>query len=216
MLQYKAINGQSLLDICLNTYGSLDFLTKLIQDNGIENANYTPFSGQSFVWDELLTVDQSVNQQSQNSGIIYATKEDSQSHIILKSGSMETTILGSNEIGTPGGSVVPSVVLPMYIGSVDNLNPSESQVKAMDVINSIKANQSKVYTIDFKRPCFSYPANYGLLSSVKDQNGFEILSGFVKTVQNFTIDGQLQSYTIYTLVSATTQTNYTITYTFQP
>lgn len=73
MTTYQAIFGQSIFDVCLNTYGSLDYLLKLITDNGVPNINYTPFSGQQFAWDETLTEDQAVNQVSQNNHIIYAT-----------------------------------------------------------------------------------------------------------------------------------------------
>jgi hypothetical protein len=50
MEQFKAISGQSLIDICLNTYGSLDFLTQLIQDNNIQSINDSVSSGQIFNW----------------------------------------------------------------------------------------------------------------------------------------------------------------------
>ncbi len=73
MTTFTAIFGQSIFDVCLNTYGSFDYLLKLITDNNIPNINYTPYSGQQFTWDETLTADQAVNQTSQNAKIIYAT-----------------------------------------------------------------------------------------------------------------------------------------------
>src|ERR1035437_5559304 len=73
MLVINAIQGQSIFDLILNTYGTLDLMSKFIQDNSIDNINVVPYSGQLFVWDETLTADQRVNQTSQNSKIIYAT-----------------------------------------------------------------------------------------------------------------------------------------------
>ena len=73
--QFKAVDGQSLLDVCLNTYGSLDFLLQLIQDNGIPNANADVVSGEVFLFDDALVVDQSTIGQNQSAGISYATKE---------------------------------------------------------------------------------------------------------------------------------------------
>jgi hypothetical protein len=58
MSKYKAIDGQSIFDICLQTYGSLDFLQKLIDDSGFDNANASPYSGQEFSYDDDLLVDQ--------------------------------------------------------------------------------------------------------------------------------------------------------------
>lgn len=71
--QFNAFNGQSLLDVCLNTYGSLDYLLKLVQDNGIANVNVVPVSGQAFVYDDSLVIDQSTLQQTTAAGIIYCT-----------------------------------------------------------------------------------------------------------------------------------------------
>jgi len=54
----KALNGQSIFDICLMTYGSLDYLSKLIIDNGIDSINSVPASGQEFTWDETFVTGQ--------------------------------------------------------------------------------------------------------------------------------------------------------------
>lgn len=58
---YSAIAGQSIYDVCLQTYGSLDFLYKLIQDNDIAGVNVPVLSRQQFVWDDSLVLDQQVN-----------------------------------------------------------------------------------------------------------------------------------------------------------
>lgn len=58
---YQAIAGQSIYDVCLQTYGSLDYLYKLLQDNGIEGVDVPVTSRQQFVWDDSLVLDQQVN-----------------------------------------------------------------------------------------------------------------------------------------------------------
>lgn len=73
MQVFSAISGQSLFDVCLNTYGSIDYLYKLIQDNGILNANTAVLSGQQFTWDDSLVINQQVNQAYAASGIYYST-----------------------------------------------------------------------------------------------------------------------------------------------
>jgi hypothetical protein len=71
---YSAIFGQSIFDVCLNTYGSLDRLVKLLQDSGAgQGVNDTPASGQVYVYDDALVVDQQVNQSFLLSGLRYAT-----------------------------------------------------------------------------------------------------------------------------------------------
>lgn len=73
MSTYKGVNGQSLMDVCLNTYGSLGFLYKLLQDSGVANINQPVTSQQAFTWDSELIVDQNVNQITTLQNVIYAT-----------------------------------------------------------------------------------------------------------------------------------------------
>lgn len=57
MLQYKSNDGQSVSDICLQTYGSLDYLSKLMSDNNISDINTTIESDTIIMWDVDLCVD---------------------------------------------------------------------------------------------------------------------------------------------------------------
>lgn len=66
---FTAISNSTLYDVCLNCYGTLDYLTKLIIDNGILNINQYPYNGQQFSFDESLVANQSI----QNLNIKYAT-----------------------------------------------------------------------------------------------------------------------------------------------
>jgi len=70
---FTAVYGQSLLDVCLNCYGTLDQFYKLLQDSGVDNANDTPLSGQNFTYDDELVVDVNVYQKITLSGVKYAT-----------------------------------------------------------------------------------------------------------------------------------------------
>lgn len=73
MLSFKSVNGQSYYDICLNTYGSLDFMSKLLLDNGISDIESQVPTSKVWVWDETLNVDQAINQQATSGNIVYAT-----------------------------------------------------------------------------------------------------------------------------------------------
>lgn len=90
MLQVKAVSGQSIFDLCLQTYSTFDLLSKFIQDNKISDINQVPLSGQSYVWDETLSENQNVNLISQNSNVILATS-------VLPNGSVLSVIKGQSE-----------------------------------------------------------------------------------------------------------------------
>ena len=82
MLQYKSIDGQTIYDVCLMTYGDLNYLTKLITDNvnsyKVANPNSdTPiYSGQIFNWDNSIAVNANTNQYLYNNNINIATRDD--------------------------------------------------------------------------------------------------------------------------------------------
>lgn len=70
---YSASKGQSIFDVCLNAYGTLDNLVKLLDDSGDQGVDDVPASGQNYVYDDSLVVDQAVNQAYTLSGTKYAT-----------------------------------------------------------------------------------------------------------------------------------------------
>jgi hypothetical protein len=74
MQAYRAISGQSLLDVALNTYGSLDNFYKLLQDNNVLNADEFVQGAQIFIWDDSLVQNQQQNAAYVASGIYFATE----------------------------------------------------------------------------------------------------------------------------------------------
>jgi hypothetical protein len=73
METYYAITGQTLADICMNTYGTMDYFYKLIQDSNIPNGDAIPYTGQPFYWDKTLVVDNLINITTTLGSIKYAT-----------------------------------------------------------------------------------------------------------------------------------------------
>lgn len=73
MQVFNAIAGQSIFDVCLNTYGTLDYLYKLMQDNGFVNINTSVSSGQPFSWDDSFVFNQALNVNYAANGIKYST-----------------------------------------------------------------------------------------------------------------------------------------------
>lgn len=72
MQQYNCQNGQSWYDVCLNTYGSLDYLGKLVSDNGGE-LNIQPTTSTVIYWDQSLVKDSSLLSLIKNNGYVYNT-----------------------------------------------------------------------------------------------------------------------------------------------
>lgn len=70
MAEFKAVDMSTIYDVCLNTYGTLNYLVKLMVDNDFNGVNEYPTAGQIFVYDETLVYGLA---QQKNNTIKYAT-----------------------------------------------------------------------------------------------------------------------------------------------
>ena len=95
---FKATYGQNIFDIALNTYGTVDNLVKLLQDNRIVlNDNLI----RNFVFDSTLISDLNIYNNTTRTGYIYSTgnpngiklfsEEDDQTIFISEDGTQEFT-----------------------------------------------------------------------------------------------------------------------------
>lgn len=66
-------DSQSIFDIALMTYGSSEFLIKLLQDSNIDSINTRSVYGNSFNYDKNLISDQGVYNHVRKNGIVYGT-----------------------------------------------------------------------------------------------------------------------------------------------
>ena len=73
MSTFNSFDGQSLFDVCLNTYGTFDYLYKLLQDSNVPSIDTPVRTQQSFTWDSTLIFDQAVYRTTTLSGDIFAT-----------------------------------------------------------------------------------------------------------------------------------------------
>lgn len=73
MITFYAVAGQSLPDVCMNTYGSMDYFFKLLQDNNITNPDALPSSNYPFLWDNTLVVDAQSQRKIELGNIKYST-----------------------------------------------------------------------------------------------------------------------------------------------
>ena len=74
MRNFTAINNCTIYDVCLNTYGTLDLLTKLMVDNNFLGVNIYPENGTIFVYDETLISNENIYNQAVLNNIKYATQ----------------------------------------------------------------------------------------------------------------------------------------------
>jgi hypothetical protein len=70
---YTAVAGQSIHDVCLNTYGTLDLLLKLVKDNDFGSLDGNVSSRQVFTFDDDLVVIQGTNASFLGTPDKYAT-----------------------------------------------------------------------------------------------------------------------------------------------
>jgi len=114
---------------------------------------------------------------------------------------------------TNNASKVKTFVYPFFDGSTvaDTVNPYSGLNKNI----ATKSNKSVAYDADGEYFWFCYPASYGDLSSIKDQNGFEVLASFTKTVEDVTSTGLANNWTeSYNYYRTTDATNIHGTFTF--
>lgn len=72
MQKFNCVAGSGWLDVCLNTYGSLDYFVKLMNDNEL-TPEVPPVTGQVVNWDNTIVSNQSVAISLRAKNIIFAT-----------------------------------------------------------------------------------------------------------------------------------------------
>lgn len=72
--EYTAQEGQSIYDVCANTYGDLNKLRKLITDNNIGSVNDQNLAKKVFKFDTSLIKDNLLFNVNNNSNVVYSTK----------------------------------------------------------------------------------------------------------------------------------------------
>ena len=104
-------------------------------------------------------------------------------------------------------------VYPMYIGSIEAAIVSSFQNDLFISNNKLvveKSNQLTTYNHDNKLTAIAYPASYGNLSKIVDQNGFDISGSFSSTSY---VHDSIQ-YKVYYANNKNTLTNFKISYKF--
>jgi len=109
-IQFNCVNGSSFSDVCLNTYGSMDYYVKLLNDNNLEPDD-VPFSGQAIMWDNSLVTDEGIQQQTIANNIIYATDTGYYATPLIP-----TTITNTNDTLLQNTSASSAAVIGVIVG----------------------------------------------------------------------------------------------------
>ena len=109
-------------------------------------------------------------------------------------------------------------VYQMYIGQMNDTvtNPTETRIKALLGLVTVKQDSKRIYTITNLKPVFAYPTSYGDLKEIVDRNSFNVLASFIKSTTSMTMgDAQLVGYNVYLFDDGVTLNNFDITYKFE-
>jgi hypothetical protein len=105
---------------------------------------------------------------------------------------------------------------PTYYGSLDISNVDETNIKTLTKTIRKKANDSNLsFSPTLQRFVYAYPSSYGNLTTIIDQNNFNVFNSFNKTVVSFTLaDSTTEFYNVYTSNADTTQSGFKLTFNF--
>lgn len=106
---------------------------------------------------------------------------------------------------TKSASTTATFVNPSYIGIVEsNFIVSENNIKSLaELIKTSRGHTVSGFNLNNQKVCYAYPKSFGILSSIKDGNGFENISSY--TQSELTINGE--TYYVYVLTTAATISN---------
>lgn len=131
-----------------------------------------------------------------------------------------TTLSASVTVNNNGSSTSISssqqvnFIAPSWYGQ--GANGITTGVKNMSKYVNIKGSRSFIFNTTNNHFYYAYPNDWGLLSSIIDQNGFNITQSFSNSTGNLLLaDGVTNySYRIYQSITPSTNTNFSITFNF--
>jgi len=105
-------------------------------------------------------------------------------------------------------------VAPTYFG-VEAIGANGATIKTLTKNIFNKNTRTFTFSPTIQRMYYAYPASFGGLSEIKDQNGLIITDGWELQVMDITLaNSSVESYNVYYNNSNTTLTNYEITFKF--
>lgn len=184
MKTYYAIAGQSIYDVCLQTYGSLDYLYKLMEDNGVEGLDDVVLGGQAFTWDDSLVVDQQINSAFAASDTSYATDVNEQGSVFFVNTVQSGTTIEPNPtpVSTSGGSGQYSVTYGTSF---------TSDTDGMTVITPLDINGNPLINCDIVQ------VEKEIKPLTADDYSWDKTTGVLTLLNGNTLDDQMTLFILY-------------------
>lgn len=141
IIKFTSVENSSYWDVVNNTYGSVDKIVKLMKDNGVENINSYPLTGQDLDFDDTLVEDQK-NVQTNLASLKFATRDrtvTNETHMVKYEQNFETEFL-SNLDGT---TIIPLTDPP--VGA--RIIYVEKEIAPIKNVDFVYNSTSKVLTL---------------------------------------------------------------------
>jgi hypothetical protein len=193
--KFSAIAGQSIYDVCLQTYGTLDNLFKLMQDNNILGLNQPVTSGQPFVWDETQVTNQQLNAVFAAAGINYCTDVSSLGSVFYVQNSPNA---GNNAI-TPANPYTPPLTqaktYEMTLNTYFISNADGTTVITLTDVNGNPLTGMSIVQLEKETKPLIYSTNAGITQYSWNPNTSQV------TLQNgTTLDNGETLFALYTKI----------------
>ena len=134
--------------------------------------------------------------------------------VINTTKTLKTTVVDAKGTTLSRNSSQFTFVYPFYYGSLDEGVLDETSIKGLTKVIQTKGNKKFTFTHANKCCIIAYPATYGNLRTVIDQNNFDITASFSKNTVSITgLDGKPVNYNVY-VNSPATLDGFAITFNF--
>lgn len=194
----KQLQSQNTSDLEILSFKTT--LSKTVYEKGVDTISNVPFTWSLSKTPTSLSIS--------NIGNIDVTKTSA-----VYDGTIDSTttfeLVAKDDSVTKNASITLSFVHPYYYGTFDN-DLLISTIKTQNKLIQEKSNKSVTMSYTDKKIFFAYPNEYGDLKEVRDNNGFNYISDFIK--ETMTIDSIL--YNVYTLNEKATVSNITYSFNF--
>jgi len=108
-------------------------------------------------------------------------------NILSSNTTYKVTVVDSGGLSGSSSQTI-KFIDPFYMGIVDTTNVTQTVLEGLTMVLNDKLPYTwSGITMQNKRACIAYPTSLGALKSIKDGNGFEVLSAYNKTT--LTVNG---------------------------
>ena len=195
----KQLQGQGTSDLSILSFRTS--LSKIVYEKGVDTISNIPFTWSLSKTPSSIYISNIGNIDITKTSAVYDGTIDSTT-------TFELTVKDENNV-IKKSSVTLSFVHPYYYGTFDN-DLLVSTIKSQNKTIQEKGNKSITMSYTDKKVFFAYPNEYGDLKEIRDNNGFNYISDFIK--ETMSIDGIL--YNVYVLNEKATVSNIIYSFNF--